>query len=110
MSGLTPRERVLRLFEGKEVDRPACYSGMGNVTTAGLEQFGYKLAETHGDAGKMANAAASSYKLFGYECAVVPFDLCVEAEALGCVMNPYEEVDMLLYPTIKEKLSTRKPT
>ncbi|KNZ69306.1 MtaA/CmuA family methyltransferase [Thermincola ferriacetica] len=104
MSGLTPRERVLRLFEGKEVDRPACYSGMGNVTTAGLEQFGYKLAETHGDAGKMANAAASSYKLFGYECAVVPFDLCVEAEALGCVMNPYEEVDMLLYPTIKEKI------
>lgn len=104
MSELTPRERVIGLLKGEQVDRPACYSGMGNVTTAGLEQFGYKLAEVHGDARKMANAAASSYKLFGYECAVVPFDLCVEAEALGCKMNPYEDVDMLLYPTIKEKI------
>lgn len=104
MSELTSRDRVIRLLKGEKVDRPACYSGMGNVTTAGLEQFGYKLAEVHGDARKMADAAASSYKMFGYECAVVPFDLCVEAEALGCVMNPYEDVDMLLYPTIKEKI------
>ncbi|MFZ5641881.1 MAG: MtaA/CmuA family methyltransferase [Bacillota bacterium] len=104
MSELTPRERVLRTLKGEEVDRPACYSGMGNVTTAGLDQFGYKLAEVHGDARKMANSAASSYRLFDYECAVVPFDLCVEAEALGCVMNPYEDVDLLLYPTIKEKI------
>lgn len=104
MAVLTPRERVMGLLKGEKVDRPACYSGMGNVTTAGLDNFGYKLAEVHGDARKMADSAASSYKLFGYECAVVPFDLCVEAEALGCVMNPYEDVDMLLYPTIKEKI------
>lgn len=101
---MNSKERVINQLLGKEVDRPACYSGMGNVTTAGLEQFGYKFAKVHGDAKMMADTAASSHKLFGYECAVVPYDLCLEAEAIGCVMNPYEEVDQLLYPTIKEKV------
>lgn len=101
---MNSKERVLNLLQGKPVDRVACYSGMGNVTTAGLDQFGYKFAHVHGDAKMMADTAASSYKLFGYECAVIPYDLCLEAEAIGCVMNPYEEVAQLLYPTIKEKV------
>ncbi len=99
----TPKERVLKQLAGEEIDRVPCYSGMGNVTVAGLEQLGYKFAMVHGDAEMMANLAATSYKLYGYECAVVPFDFCVEAEALGCVMNAYENVAHLLYPTIKEK-------
>lgn len=104
MSTLTPRERVLNIFAGKEVDRPACYSGRGNVTTVALDEIGCKFQDLHGDAEKMAQAGASSYRLFGYESAVIPFDLCVEAEALGCEMNPYENVDQLLYPTIREKI------
>jgi [methyl-Co(III) methanol-specific corrinoid protein]:coenzyme M methyltransferase len=51
----------------------------------------------------MAKAAAGMYKEFGYECAVVPFDLGVEAEALGAKMNYYDDVEGILYPTIKEK-------
>jgi len=101
---MNSKELVLNLLNGKPADRITCYSGMGNVTTAGLDQFGYKFAKVHGDAKMMADTAASSYKLFGYECAVVPYDLCLEAEAIGCVMNPYEEVAQLLYPTIKEKV------
>lgn len=101
---MTPRQRVLGLLVGEEVDRVACYSGMGNVTVAGLEQYGFRFSEVHGDAKKLALTAATSHQLFGFECAVVPYDLCVEAEALGCVMNPYTEVEHLLYPTIKEKI------
>ncbi len=101
---MNSKERVIGLLTGKDVDRPACFSGMGNITTAGLEQLGYKFAKVHGDARMLAETAATSYKLFGLECAVVPYDLCVEAEAIGCVMNPYEEVANLLYPTIKEKV------
>lgn len=101
---MNAKERVLNQLAGKAVDRPACYSGMGNITTAGLEKSGYKFAKVHSDARMMADTAASSYKLFGFECAVVPYDLCLEAEAMGCIMNPYEDVDQLLYPTIKEKI------
>ncbi len=101
---MNSKERIVKLLNGEEVDRVACYSGMGNVTTAGLDQYGYKFAAVHNDAKMMAETAASSHKLWGYECAIVPYDLCVEAEAIGCVMNPYEEVAQLLYPTIKEKV------
>lgn len=101
---LTARDRVLKLFAGEEIARPPCFSGMGNVTTEGLKSLGYKFAATHLDAKMMAAAAASTYKLFGFECGVVPFDLCIEAEALGCEINVYAHTEDLLYPTIKKKL------
>jgi [methyl-Co(III) methanol-specific corrinoid protein]:coenzyme M methyltransferase len=77
---------------------------MGNVTTEGLKALGQKFAATHLDAKMMAAAAASTYKLFGFECAVAPFDLCIEAEAMGCEINVYAHSEDLLYPTIKKKL------
>ncbi len=101
---LTARDRVLKLFAGEQLDRPPCFSGMGNVTTEGLKSLGYKFAATHLDAKMMAAAAASTYKLFGFECGVAPFDLCIEAEALGCEINVYAHTEDLLYPTIKKKL------
>ena len=101
---MTARDRIMRLFAGEEVDRPPCFSGMGNVTTEGLATLGGKFAASHLDAGLMAKAAATSYKLFGLECGVVPFDLCVEAEAIGCEINVYAHSEDLLYPTIKKKI------
>jgi len=103
-NGVTSRERVLKLFKGEKVDRPPCFSGMGNVTAEGLKDFGYKFAAVHSNAQMMADAAASTYKLYGFECAVVPFDLCVEAEALGCEINVYSHLEDILYPTMKTKL------
>lgn len=102
---ITSRERVLKLFAGEAIDRPPCFSGMGNVTTEGLKGFDYKFAAVHSDAKMMADSAASTHKIFGFECAVVPFDLCVEAEALGCEINVYAHLEEdILYPTIKKKL------
>lgn len=106
---LTPRERVLNLFAHQPVDRIPCFSGMGNVITEGMRAHGIRFAEAHSDARKMATLAASMYRLCGYECAVVPFDLGVEAEVLGCALNLYEGVDPdeILYPTIREKMVTQ---
>lgn len=101
---ITAKERVLNLLTGQPADGVACFSGMGNITTAGLEQFGYRFQDLHSDARKMADVAATSHKLFNYDCAVVPFDLCVEAEVLGCKMNPYNDVATILYPTVQEKV------
>jgi len=94
----------MRLFAGEELDRTPCFSGMGNITTEGLKSLGIKFAATHLDAKMMADAAASTYKLFGFECGIVPVDLCIEAEALGCEINVYGHSEDLLYPTIRKKL------
>lgn len=101
---MSARERIVKLFEGGEIDRPPCFSGMGNVTAEGLKGLGYKFASIHLDAKKMADSSATTYKLFGFECGVVPFDLCVEAEALGCEINVYAHLEDILYPTIRKKV------
>lgn len=101
-SSLTPRERVLRLFRRETIDYIPVFSGMGNITVHGLEKYGWKFSEIHTDARKMASMAASTYELFGYECAVVPFDLGVEAEALGARLNYYDHATDILYPTVTE--------
>lgn len=102
---MNSKERVLKTIQGEKVDRVPCFSGMGNVTVHGMEERGILFAESHRDAQKMAVLAASTYKLFGFECAVVPFDLGIEAEALGCEMNFYDDGSKrLLYPTVKTKI------
>ena len=88
-TSLNSRERVLRLFRKEKIDRVPIFSGMGNVTVHGLEKYGWKFPEIHVEARKMASMAASTFQLFGFECAVVPFDLGVEAEVLGSKVNFY---------------------
>jgi len=89
----------------EEIDRLPVFSGYGNVTVHGLEKYGWNFAEIHVDAKKMASAAASTYRLFGFECAAVPFDMGVEAEALGAGVNFYSHHTDVVYPTIAKKVS-----
>ncbi len=103
---LNSRERVLKLFNGESIDRTPVFSGMGNITMHGLERHGWRFSEIHLDGRKMADVAASTFKLFGFECAVVPFDMGVEAEALGCKVNYYADSKDIVYPTILEKLAS----
>jgi len=104
---LNSKERVLRLFRGEKIDRIPAFSGMGNVTVHGLEKYGWRFADIHTDATKMAKTAASTFQLFGFGCAVVPFDMGVEAEALGCEVNYYPHRDGILYPTIAKKVAEK---
>ena len=99
---MNSRERVLRLFAHKPIDYVPVFSGYGNITVHGLKKYGYRFADIHCDAEKMANMAASTYELFGFECAVCPFDMGVEAETLGSKVNFYSHRDDVVYPTIVE--------
>ena len=104
---LSSRERVLKCFRGEKIDRLSVFSGFGNVTVHGLEKYGWRFAEIHVDAKKMASMAASTHQLFGFECAVVPFDMGVEAEALGAGVNFYAHHTDVVYPTIKSKVAEK---
>lgn len=101
-TNLSSKERVLNTFKKEKVDHIPIFSGMGNITVHGLEKYGWKFPEIHTDADKMAKMAASTYQLFGFECAVVPFDMGVEAEVLGSKVNYYTHATDILYPTIGE--------
>jgi MtaA/CmuA family methyltransferase len=84
---MNQREEILSVLNSQRPARIPCFSGLIHVTAAGLDSVGLKLHETHADADKMARAAASTYRLTGFGSAAVPFDLCVEAEALGAEVD-----------------------
>jgi len=93
----------MKFLNHEAVDRPPIFSGMGNVIKPVLDKYGVNFSKVHRDPELMAKVAGGMYREFGFECAVVPFDLGVEAEILGAKMNFYDEVEGLLYPTVKEK-------
>ena len=96
----SPRSRVLKLFNRQSIGYTPVFSGFGNITVLGLEKLGWKFWQVHEDTLKIAETAASTYKLFNFECAVVPFDMGVVAEALGCEVNFYPRHAKIIYPTI----------
>jgi MtaA/CmuA family methyltransferase len=70
-----------------------------HVTEEGLDSIGLKLHEVHTDAGKMARAAASTFHLAGLPSAVVPLDLCIEAEAIGAKLNFHADSPHPIFPS-----------
>ena len=88
---MNQRETILQLFNGQHPDTPPRFSGLINVTAPGLEYAGLEFHETHRDAAKMAAAAASTHQICGFGSAVVPLDICVEAEALGASVDFREQ-------------------
>ncbi len=106
-NNMNHRERVLATLRGEKVDPTPVFSGMGNLTVHGLTDQNWRFPEIHLNGHKMASAAASTYKLFGLESVVVPFDMGVEAEALGCGINYYEDSEEILYPTISTKVADK---
>jgi MtaA/CmuA family methyltransferase len=100
------KETVLGVLRGEEVDYVPNFSGMGSITLEGLRRLGHRFNEVHTDGRKMAEAAASTYRLFGMESVVVPFDMGVSAEALGVSTKYYDKADdtQIIYPIMERKL------
>ncbi len=105
LTGLNSKQRVLKLFKGEEIDYIPVFSGFGNITVHGLVKNGWKFIEIHEDDLKMAGVAASTFELFGFECAVIPFDVGVEAEALGSEVNFYTHHSDIIYPTVARRVA-----
>ena len=101
-NGLSSKQKVLKLLKHEEVDYIPCFSGMGNIVMDGLKKYGLQFNEVHQDAKKMALAAKATPELFGYDCAIVPFDFNIAPEAMGSKVQYYQTED-ILYPSIPEK-------
>lgn len=99
------RDDVLEVLSGKQIARLPVFSGLPSLTAGGLRSAGVRYQSAHTDASLMARAAASTHALYGFESAVVPFDLCVEAEALGCAVDFQTDTDAFLAPVISRTLS-----
>ena len=100
---MSQRADILDLLSGKKIDGQPPFSGLIHVTAEGLQSEGLVFHETHKDAGKMAKAAASTFKLTGLPSATLPLDLCAPAEALGAELNFYE-VGEFRFPQVRRTL------
>jgi len=101
---INSRQTILGLFNKQYSGPPPLFSGLISVTVPGLEKEGLPFHETHRDPVKMARAAASTYRVSGFGSAVLPLDLCVEAEALGATIDFMERSEQGEYPRVAEFL------
>jgi len=101
---MNQREEILTLLNRQRPAQIPCFSGLIHVTEAGLDSVGLKLHETHTDVDRMAHAAASTYRLSGFGSAAVPFELCVEAEALGAEVDFRVNSANLEFPRVAKPL------
>ena len=81
------RAEILSLLDGQRPPSPPAFSGLIHITAQGLESEGLSFPEVHHEAGKMARAAASTFRSSGMPSAALPLDLCSPAEALGAALN-----------------------
>jgi len=102
------RNRIVSLLNKQKLTSPPAFSGLIQVTSAGIESEGLLFHEVHRDAGKMAIAAASTYKLSGLPSAVLPLDMYVEAEALGAEIDFREHGDFEFPRVTKAALKSAK--
>lgn len=83
---ITPKERIIKVFNNEDVDRPPCIcpGGMMNmITTDLMDEINIFWPNAHLSAEKMAELASSNYENGCFENYGVPFCMTVEAEALG---------------------------
>lgn len=103
MKELTPRERVMRVFNKEPVDTMPFFSGYGMVVMPAITKLGYRFPQIHTDINMMVQSAIESSRMFGFDSVVVPYDMTAESEALGNEISLYENSEDILYPTIPEK-------
>jgi uncharacterized 2Fe-2S/4Fe-4S cluster protein (DUF4445 family) len=90
MDSISPKERIFRVFDKKNVDRPpvVCPGGMMNAALVDImNSTGHTLPEAHKDDRLMAALADDVYTHTGFENFGIPFCMTVEAEVLGSEIN-----------------------
>ncbi len=96
---MNSRTRVLGALLGGSVDRPPVTGIVTAVTQDIMRETNAPWPEAHRDPELMARLGAAGHLLYGLETVKVPFDVTVEAEALG---GAVEFGDRNVFPQLKE--------
>lgn len=80
-------ERLDRALNHKQVDRVPVTGMMTAVTFELMDKAGIYYPDAHNDPEKMVRLAAAAFEFAGLESLKIPFDMTVEAEALGCSID-----------------------
>lgn len=103
MAELNSKERVNRLFRREPIDRMPVFSGYGMVTIHAIRDIGIRFAEVHTSGENLARSALKNAEKYGLDAAIIPYDMCTIAEALGRGTSLYKDSEDILYPTVPEK-------
>jgi [methyl-Co(III) methanol-specific corrinoid protein]:coenzyme M methyltransferase len=76
-------DRLLRVLAQQPVDRPPVVGVTNVVTVELMRAVGTRWPDAHHDPGQMVRAGAAAHEVCGLEAVKVPFDMAVEASALG---------------------------
>ncbi|MFB3818522.1 MAG: MtaA/CmuA family methyltransferase [Candidatus Methylomirabilales bacterium] len=80
---MNPLDRFLRVLAQQPVDRPPVVGVTNVVTVELMRSVGTRWPDAHHDPEQMARAGAAAHEVCGLESVKVPFDMAVEASALG---------------------------
>ncbi|WP_457611934.1 uroporphyrinogen decarboxylase family protein [Methanocaldococcus sp.] len=95
---MTPKERLLGAITGSGIDRIPAVPLIGNF--AG-RMAGYTVSEIARDGIKLAKSIEYTYKMIKPDLVTILTDLCIEAEAMGCELE-YFDNDV---PVVKKHIS-----
>ena len=85
---LTPKRRFLaNLMGGRKGKRISVCNPTHTICTEIINKIGVHLPEAHLDAGQMAEMAATSYEILGFDTVMPEFSVQQEVAALGCEVN-----------------------
>lgn len=100
---MNQRIRLLNALQLKPVDRPPAAVPTQNAIVDIMNLSGYKWPAALKNAGDMAGLAWACHEIGGIESVRVPFDITIEAEAMGCDTRFSEDIDTPPTTTPKSK-------
>lgn len=105
---MNQRERLLKSLRMEPVDRPPAAVPTQNAIVEIMEMSEYRWPDSLRKAGDMAGLAWACHEIGGIESVRVPFDINVEAEAMGCDTRFSEDMSMPPVTTPRAKEDYKK--
>ena len=100
---MNPKDRLLKALKREPVDRPPAAVPTQNAIADVMEKSGYRWPAAQRNAKDMAGLAWACHEIAGIESVRVPFDINVEAEAMGCDTRFGDDLTTPPMSTMKKK-------